>query len=281
MSPPGPTGGGYQDGGPRLGFPPVTPVTKHLLLANGVIFLLTFALSFDSGVRAFVTDTAGLAPETWRRFSPFFPVWQLLTYGFLHSVNDLGHLLFNMLGLYFFGTMLEGLVGSRRFLFTYLAAVVVGGLAHLVYSFATGGSLPAVGASGGVLGIIVACAALQPNAIVYFILFPIRLKWVAGFIVLMDVFGILVGVRDGRGSGTAHWVHLGGAIFGFLWAWRGWIWRDPVSQLEARRARALQDQERAVELKVDDLLVKIQREGLGALSKREKDFLKKASQRKK
>ena len=266
--------------GGGFAFPTLTPVVKHLLLANGVAFLVTFALSFDRGVAGFVVRWLGLDPSNWKEYAPLVPFWQLLSYGFLHDLSGLGHLLFNMLSLYFFGTMLEGIVGSRRFLRTYLAAIVVGGLAHLMAAFITEQMNPAVGASGGVLGVIVACAVLRPNTMVIVIMFPVRLKWVAGFIVGMDIFSVLVGLRDQTGSGVAHWVHLAGAGFGFLMAWRKWIWADPMEVLETRRLRLRAERDQAVDLKMDDLLVKIKKEGLGALSKREKDFLKRASQRK-
>ncbi|MFT7676514.1 MAG: membrane associated rhomboid family serine protease [Planctomycetota bacterium] len=276
---PGGNSGGFGQGG-GLRMPSLTPVVKHLILTNVVIFFLTFFLSFDDGVRRFVLDGLGLAPGLWRDWMPLVPVWQLLTYGFLHSLNGLSHLLFNMLGLYFFGTMLEAQVGPRRFLVAYLMAVLVGGLLHLIVSLATGGSIPAVGASGGVLGVMVACAVLSPDTRVIVIMFPVKLKYLVGFLVAGDLFGILVGLRDGGGDGVAHWVHLGGAIFGFLTVKRRWIWSDPVAKLEEKNAELKVERERAAELQVDDLLVKIQKEGLGSLSKREKEFLKKASKRK-
>lgn len=271
--------GGFSQGG-RLQFPRLTPVVKHLILTNVVVFFLTFVLSFDDGVRRFVMDGLGLSPKLWGNWAPFVPVWQLLTYGFLHSLDGLGHLFFNMLGLYFFGTMLEGHVGPRRMLVTYLLALVIGGLLHLLVSLATGGVIPAVGASGGVLGVMVACAVLSPNSRVYIFVWPVPIKYVVGFIVVGDMMSILVGLRDGGGDGTAHWVHLGGALFGFLTVWRRWIWHDPVAKLEQKSAQLKVERERAVVLQVDDLLVKIQKEGLGSLSKREKEFLKQASKRK-
>lgn len=271
--------GGFGQGG-GLQMPRLTPVVKHLILINVVIFFLTFALSFDDGVRRFVLDGFGLSPRLWRDWAPILPVWQLVTYGFMHSLDGLGHLFMNMLGLYFFGTMLEGHVGPRRMLVTYLLAVVMGGLLHLIVSLATGGMIPAVGASGGMLGVMVACAVLAPNTQVIVIMFPVRLKYLVGFFVVGDLLGILIGLRDGGGDGVAHWVHLGGAIFGFLTVRRRWIWHDPAEQLERKSAQLKVERERATELQVDDLLAKIQKQGLGSLSKREKEFLKKASKRK-
>jgi hypothetical protein len=110
--------------------------------------------------------------------------------------------------------------------------------------------------------------------------FPIKLMWLAIFVVAGDAFSILTNLRDGVPSdGVAHWVHLGGAAFGGLVAWKGWIWLDPIARWQAKRAVATEVRRQKDELQVDELLVKIQKEGINSLTRREKEFLKKASQR--
>ena len=93
---------------------------------------------------------------------------------------------------------------------------------------------------------------------------------------IFDVYGAIEGV-----GGTAHWVHLGGASFGFFGAWRGWLQRDPLAMLSARRAIRVEEKRNADVEVIDSLLEKISRDGIGSLSEKEKDALKRASQRKK
>ncbi|MEE8467900.1 MAG: rhomboid family intramembrane serine protease [Planctomycetota bacterium] len=271
----------YQDGGSGAQggatMPRMTPMVKLLLIANAVTFAAQFLLGF-TGARGMEIQVAGLAPQVWADFFPFVPFWQVVTYGFLHSTNDPMHLLWNLLLLYFFGTMLEAIVGSRRFLATYVGALLAGASLHLAAEFLGGSRHPAIGASGAVLGVLIAVAVLRPNTQVIVLFIPIALKWLAVGIVGIDVFFVLKGFQ-GMSDGTAHYVHVGGAAFGFLAARRGWIWKDPIQTLRNRRSKIAAHQ---VELRgkhLDDLLAKIHREGLGSLSQREKDFLKRMSGR--
>lgn len=271
----------YQDGGAgapgRAMMPGLTPMVKLLLIANAAVFGLQFVLGFTSWGGKEV-PVAGLAPQVWANFFPFVPFWQLLTYGFLHSAANPWHLLWNMLLLYFFGTMLESILGSRRFLATYVGALLAGGLLHLAAEFIGGSRHPAIGASGAVLGVLIATSVLRPNTQVFVLFIPVTLKWLAIGIVGLDVFYLLSEFK-GLSDSTAHYVHVGGAAFGFVAARRGWIWKDPIQELKDRRTKVEAHQ---VELRgkhLDDLLAKIHREGLGSLSKREKDFLKRMSDR--
>lgn len=258
-------------GGPSIQLPVVTPGVKGLLWANGIVFLLTLL------ARPLI-DWFALNPVAWVESFPLVPVWQVFTYGFLHSTGSAFHLLFNLLGIYFFGSMLEGIVGTRRFLAWYTAAIVVGGVAQLLAGVATylGGGLVAytLGASGGVLFLIVACATMRPDTLVIFILFPLKLKTLALIMVALDLFGLLSG-----NGGTAYLVHIAGAVLGFVAVKLRWVWMDPVERVqehrEASRERsAAEDAER-----LDALLKQIHERGIGSLTKREREFLKRMSSR--
>lgn len=265
-------------GGMRLALPTPTRVVKQLLIANFAIYFGLFFLDWAlPGAELWAGEWFGLSPGLWRENFPFVPVWQVLTYGFLHGSP--GHVFWNMLQLYFFGTMLEGIIGSRRFLAFYLASVMVGGLAQVLASTLSGDLIPAVGASGGVLGVVVAAAVLQPNALVFLLFIPITLKWLAIGVVGIDLFNLLSSLKAGRPDGIAHWAHLGGATLGFLAARRRWIWIDPVERLEARRSAAQEDRRRTDAERMDQLLDKIHREGMGSLTRREREFLKRVSSR--
>lgn len=275
----------YQDPrGPevRLAVPALTPVVKRLILANAAMFLLTFMLwllPFETNVSGLLIDVLGLNPELWKGLFPFVPFWQVASYGFLHSLGDLLHLFFNMLLLYFFGTMLEGIVGSRRFLVTYFLALFAGAFLHLAIESWKASPPQAIGASGAVLGVLIAVAVLQPETRVLFFFVPVKLKWLAIGLVTLDVFHVLVQLKMGAPGSVAHYVHLGGAAYGFAAARLGWLWWDPVQRVLDRRALAREIRRQSDESRMDALLEKIHREGLQSLSRREKDFLKRMSAR--
>lgn len=272
---------GYDEAGgpmrPQISFPTPTPVVKKLLLFTTIAFVIQYIIGWRPAGEAWVVDALGLSPRIWGEFLPFVPVWQVFSYGFLHG--GAGHLLSNLLLLYFFGTMLEEILGGERFLVVYLTAMAAGAGLHLVAEPLFGQGAPAIGASGAALGIMVAAAVLRPNATVILLFVPVALKWVAIGIVAIDAFALLEQWRRGVQDYTAHYVHLGGAAYGFLAARRGWIWKDPIQTVRAKRA--IRDEERRVtdETRMDALLGKIHDEGLNSLSRGEKEFLKRMSKR--
>ena len=146
-------------------------------------------------------------------------LWTLLTYGLVHDLQGISHILFNMLGVYFFGLPFARYAGRRQFWQLVIAATVVGGLLQV-----------AIGALLGDIGIIVGCSALtmglltvfamqQPEADVY-LFFAIRLKakFLVPIVVALDVLGAL------SGSDVAIFAHFGGLACGFMAA-LGWNWR--------------------------------------------------------
>jgi membrane associated rhomboid family serine protease len=203
-------------GGGFFSFP---PVIKNLLIINGVVFFIQllmdnftfggypawyllnkwFALNPISGVNA-----AG---------EPFnFQVWQLITYQFMHG--SFSHILFNMFALWMFGSSIEDVFGSKKFLIFYLLAGVSAGLLHLFVSPLLGGS-PAVtiGASGAVYGVLIAYALFFPDNLIFlYFLIPVKAKYLIGFLVVIEFLAV-----DSASSGVAHLAHLGGALFGFLY----------------------------------------------------------------
>lgn len=146
--------------------------------------------------------------------APDFQVWQLLTYGFLHSQTQLTHIFFNMFGLWMFGRDLERLMGPRRFLTYYLTCVIGAGIVQLVVAAIQGGVYPTVGASGGLFGILLAYGLFFPNRTVMLIFppIPMRAKY---FVIVFGLFELYLGV-SGRSPGVANFAHLGGMLFGFL-----------------------------------------------------------------
>lgn len=264
----------------QLAMPRLTPVVKKLLILNVGIFLATFLLWLVApGATAWIFSTFGLRPEQWASWFPFLPLWQLLTAGFLHSVVDPTHVLWNMIQLYFFGTMLEGTLGSRRFLTVYFGAMLCGGVLDVLVGVASGSQATGIGASGAVLGVVVAMATLRPRARVLVLFFPVMLVVLAGVIVAIDLLSALRDLRLGASDGIGHWVHLGGALFGFASVKLGWAQTDWLERWRARRAIAAEEDRRGDEAKMDQLLEKIHEHGMGSLTPREKAFLKRTSRR--
>lgn len=143
---------------------------------------------------------------------PEFQVWQLLSYGFLHG--DLGHIFFNMFGLWMFGRDIERTLGAQRFAIYYLTCVVGAGVVQLVVAMLQGGVYPTVGASGGVFGLLLAYAMFFPDRTVMLLIppIPMRAKYFVLFYGLLELY---LGV-SGRAPGVANFAHLGGMLFGFM-----------------------------------------------------------------
>lgn len=265
---------------PQVFFPRPTPVVRRLLIALAAIHLGVFVLYLASDATyARVTDPLQLDGARWFANLPIVPLWELLTYGLLHSPVDLWHLIGNLLTLYMFGTMLEEELGSRRFLITYVASQVLGAFVFLAAGWMGMPSGPAIGASGACFGVMMATATLYPDRRITFILVPLTMRWFAIIIVAGTAFSALLQLKQGS-SGTAHLIHLGGLAYGYLAVRSGLIRKDPVEAFEMRRAVKEVERAQSDEARVDDLLAKISREGIGSLSKGERDFLKKASSRK-
>jgi membrane associated rhomboid family serine protease len=141
----------------------------------------------------------------------YFHFWQIVTYAFLHDPNGVTHILFNMLALFMFGSEIERAVGSWRLLACYFASVITAALAQLIVPPLLGAPpVPAIGASGGVFGLLLAYALMFPHRKVIPLIPPIPMPaWV--FATLYAAVELLLGVT-GTLSGVAHFAHLGGMI---------------------------------------------------------------------
>jgi len=274
----GDSGGGSGSGMlMRPAYPSLTPVVKRLLIANVAVFLVCFAL--PDALYAKVLHWLALDPVAWREGGLLVPLWQLATYGFLHSTTSLMHIVYNMLVLYFFGLMLEQELGPRRFLLTYFAAQLVGGLCFLALALPTGSDAVLLGASGACFGVMVAAATLWPRrpVILYFV--PLTLRTMALIFVGIEVFSLLMILKGAPSDGISHVTHLGGIVYGFVAVLTGLVFWDPVRALAERRVTRAVEGAAADEQRMDQLLEKIHREGMGSLSRGEREFLKRVSSR--
>lgn len=194
------------------------PVTHALIVANLAVYLLQL-LADDLLVAHFAlwplsAGLYGLPAEV--GFRP----WQVVSYGFLHGSGM--HLFFNMLALYMFGSDLERVFGTRRFVTFYFACVVSAAIMQLLVAAVSGAPpYPTVGASGGVFGLLMAFALYFPRRTVMLIFPPIPLPaWL--FVMLYGGLELFLGVT-GTQAGVAHFAHLGGMLGGYLVLrlWRG------------------------------------------------------------
>lgn len=140
--------------------------------------------------------------------------WTLLTSAI--SQADLPHLAFNMIALIMFGRDLERIVGSTGFVHLYVMGGVVSSLGHVLYGVVTGDATPALGASGAVMAVLIVSTFLFPTRLLlFFFLVPMPQAVAVTLFVISDLLGLFGGL-----GGIAHGAHLGGALYGWIYARR-------------------------------------------------------------
>jgi membrane associated rhomboid family serine protease len=222
---------GYGRGGAGMGLGlGLTEGVKILLIWNGILFLLQqFILRGGIGFLAhdvMVRVPVGPGHELMRypvvrleQLLGMVPVliwqkgyvWQLVTYMFLHG--GFFHVLFNMFGLWMFGSDIERLWGTRRFLGYYFFTGIGAGLFTLVLT--PNGVVPTIGASGAVYGILLAFAWFFPERrILLYFVFPIPARL---FVLIFGGIELLASITQQPGGTIAHLAHLGGLVFGWIY----------------------------------------------------------------
>jgi len=212
-------------------FPQLTPVVKNLLIVNIVFFI-----------------GSNLSPMAYNYLpvfypdSPFFKIWQVITHMFMHT--DLSHIFFNMFSLVMFGSLIEQVLGPKRFLNLYLlsglgAWLLQSGVQGIELYNATGSFFPLhhsldlsnlassnpnlvkeiyttrmLGASGAVYGILLSFAYLFPNLPLQFLFIPVpvKAKYMIGGFILLEIYMSI----SRPGDSVAHLAHVGGALFGYI-----------------------------------------------------------------
>lgn len=183
------------------------PVTRLLIALNVAIFLAEGLLG-DAFISLFALWPPG----------PRFVPWQLLTYAFVHA--SLSHVAFNMFGVYMFGSDLERVWGSRRYLVYYLVCALAAAVTQLGVALLTQAEYPTVGASGAVFGLLLGFAMLFPRRMIMPLFPPIPMR-APVFVAVYGALELLLGVT-GTAAGVAHFAHLGGLAGGYLMmrSWR-------------------------------------------------------------
>lgn len=220
-------------------FSNLSPVVKNLLIINFICFIGSNI--FDYSLRFFGV----FYPD-----SPFFKIWQIITYMFMHG--NFNHLFFNMFSLLMFGSIIERVLGSKRFINYYLicgigALVLQYGVQAIEVYQITGTiqarefmnfnmltnqvstsfnvsrdqlstlasiyATPLVGASGAIYGVLLAFGYLFPNMTIYlWFIAPVKAKYLIAFMILVEIY---LSISSSGGS-IAHLAHVGGALFGFI-----------------------------------------------------------------
>ena len=221
----------------------ITPGVQLLVIANFAVFFLQLFIHYFRGVfpEHQFEMWFGLVPSG---VIPGLHVWQPLTYLFLHSVDNVWHILVNMLMLWMFGRELELVWGRNRFLrYYFLTGVGAGILNVIVRTVPTlwgkpAYDIPTIGASGAIFGIMIACAILFPDRRVFLFPIPIalRLRTVVAIMAALTFLGTF-GLGDDK---VSHLCHLGGMLIGYLYLRRDsylFRLRNEVSDWKYQRNR--------------------------------------------
>lgn len=278
----------------------------HLIAINVALFLLMaiplgiislFGLDKMNSVYGWVSEWFFL-PGTFSKF--ITRPWTLVTHFFMHSFG-IGHILWNMLFLWWFGQIYHNLMGNQRTIQLYVLSGLTGGVAFLLANQmfpVLSAHLPLVGASGAVTGFIVAATVLAPNYSIRLLFFGnIKLWMIAAFFIISDI----IFLSENSGGNIAH---LAGGFMGYFFVaqlrkgrdFGSWISKtllvikaffEPrpqsnfkVHQNKSRSGGASSAERFSQEVsqeEIDFILDKIAKSGYESLSKREKDILFKAS----
>lgn len=278
-------------------------VSEKLIAINVLVFIvmgLTTAL-----VSPAVEDWFALPQDF---FDFLMQPWSLVTYSFLHG--GIFHILWNMYILYVAGRILLNLFDGKRFLNIYFLGVILGGLLFLlsynIFPALMGQKTSLIGASAGVMAVLIFICTYIPNQEVRVIFFNVKLWQVGVFVVLMDLIQIPLG-----GNVGGHLAHLGGAALGYVYArqlFNGTDIGEGFSKLmdgiadmfkksdgstgrrrkkapmktvyrkkeSAAARRGSENSKDDHQQKIDAILDKISKSGYESLSKSEKDYLFKA-----
>lgn len=268
------------------------PVVKWLLISNIAVFVLDMMIGGRLADWGHFSVRLGLEQ---------FQLWRLLTFQFLHANGN--HLLANMIGLFFFGHFVEHWWGSRRFLVYYLATGVAGALLYMLLFYAgwfgtdpipLGGgeffpasSIPLVGASAGIFGILVCVALIAPQLrVLLFFFIPMSMRAFAIGALVFSSYMILTNGNNAGGEAG----HLGGAILGFILMKNPWLISFVSEATQGVKKRRTIDAQIVREQKIrprihinmddseiDRILDKVNEEGVQSLTEAEKEVLRRTA----
>jgi len=279
--------------------PPDRQPAQGFFADRGGFFPPAVKLILFTTVGVYLAEVFGFAPVLYQYGALsvesvlHLEVWRLVTYMFLHA--SMNHILINMLVLVMLGAYLERQIGSRPFLALYFASGIVGGVCECLFNWSmflmhsndVGPhflSMQAVGASAGVMGVLIGFATVNPREklLIMFIL-PVEAWWVAVMYALFETWPLITTLYTGvvpRGDNVAHAAHFGGMVVGFFWIKWGyriadWLRGLAVSDRPDRIERDPAEEQR----EEGRILDKIHAEGIDSLTTSEKMFLQEMTRR--
>ena len=201
----------------------VPQAVRSIIIINVLAWIMT---TLDKN--GIILSYCSLCPGHGNVMSVLYRPWTFVTYMFLHG--GFAHLFFNMYALYIFGSVLERVWGTKKFLFYYFATGIGAGLIHIGIQVLTNDAAPTIGASGAIFGLLLGYAMLYPDSIMGLIFPPVTMKakW---FVLIYAGIELLLGV-SGAQSGVAHFAHLGGLVVGlvlmFYWKKSGKLYSSRI-----------------------------------------------------
>ena len=246
-----------------------TDAIKLLVSINFVIFILQ---SISSSENLFF-PLFGLVPKlVWSELM----LWQPLTYMFLHG--GVWHVLINMFVLWMFGSELERLWGKNRFIKFYFFTGIGAGTVTMIFSYSS--MIPIVGASGAVYGILLAYGLIYPNRKIYLYgIIPIKSIW---FVIAVGLLAFISSINNN--SNISHLTHLSGMVVAYLILKNPFklktIWfsiQKKFIENKLKKETRERSKRKKIELNLNFILDKINREGYDSLTKEEQDRLYKSS----
>ena len=179
----------------------IPKAVKHIIIINILMLVLTYLNN------PLMSKWFALNP-----ISFIWKPWQLVTYMFMHG--GFGHLFFNMYTLFIFGSVLENVWGTKKFLTFYFVTGIGAALVNIGVQYLTGSFALTVGASGAIYGILMGYAMLYPDSMLTLILPPVSMKakW---FVLIFAGIELLLGITGTQVS-VAHFAHLGGLLVGLI-----------------------------------------------------------------
>lgn len=252
------------------------PLSRGIFLATIAAFVAQIILKTALGAKGYegIVDTLGLMPD---KMLKGLYVWQLVTYLFLHSLDSPFHIFFNMFIFAMFAPEVERALGRERFGILYFGCGIVAAvISCIVMSLYGEGDITVIGASGAILGVLAAYGSLFPDRIVRLLmLFPMKAKHLVWLIAGLEVLSMFFAGQ----SDVAYITHVGGLAAGFLFIRYRWALRGITRRRVHRRNNRARESDRQIRERVDQLLAKVNRQGINGLTWRERSFLKRASKR--
>jgi membrane associated rhomboid family serine protease len=260
---------------------------SQLVLINVVVFLLQplipegmlYRIPFGPAVSGIPNGFALVPGQVLTKGM----VWELFTYMFLHG--GFMHVLLNMFYLVMFGSELERWWGSRDFFKYYTITGVGAGIIHVLTTYIFGGNpyVPTIGASGAIFGVLIAYGLAFPQRkILLWFVIPVSARTL---VALAALFELYMTVEYRGGDGVARFAHLGGMLVGYVYLRQeALIWRAKRALGRMRtayhppRGRGGAD-DATFQARIDEILEKISREGMGSLTEEEKRLLRESAER--